>query len=277
MKKFISFLLIVMMALSLCSCGLFGGTPKELKLKEDGSKISDAEDFAEWAEDFEGRVEDWEESGEMRKGKWYSVSYQVVTEFDTDEGEGKSSAKISGSFFYSPYQYEIKGSFKISGTSEYTDEDGNDVKESYKGKVVYVNGEFYSKISTKYSDDEGKYSGTDYSTDSDYVDSVLSVLELLADPTSIGSIIYVDFEEDNLWISDERIEFSAERDDDDLESLSQGIFVFEKDSIFLKSIQLYSSSSMSYDGDDVTTVSKLTIKPAITGSAKRPKDYYRYE
>ncbi len=267
MKKFISFLLIVMMALSLCSCGLLGGGVKELSLKQDGKKIKDFEDAEKWIEDYEERYEDWLDEGELRKGQWYSISGQSTEEFSYDDIEGKQTSKITGKYYYSPYQFESKLSLKIKTTSEYT-EDDEKFEETSTTTVIFVEGAWYVKTEVKESSEDGKASEVEYDS-TPYSMPYFSIIE---NPLVVFNMLGFDIEDGELYLSDDTIEYACE-DGDDLE---QCIVKLDKDGISLKSLQIYSHSEYDMDGDESISSFKITIKKAMSGSAKRPKDYYKY-
>ncbi|MBR2337746.1 MAG: hypothetical protein IKA61_07395 [Clostridia bacterium] len=277
MKKIISFLLMVMMALSLCSCGLLGGEIKELSLKEEGKRIRDYEDALEWSADLTQDYENWLEEGEVRKGQWYSISGQEHYEYSDEDGSGEYTATISGKYFYSPYAFEQKLSLKVTQTGEYY-EDGESYEYKNTAKIIYVEGAWYVKTEYSVTSDEGKSSHTEYDN-SPAGEDYTELLSVISNPTAIiGLVGSVDVEEGRLFVSEEAVEWTESESFDGNSYTHQGIIEFEKESIFVKSIQTYNQSRYYTDlGYRHESTSKITVKKTLTGSVKRPNDYYKYE
>ena len=287
MKKIISFMLMVMMALSLCSCGL-GGNIEELTLEQSGKRIRDYESLLSWSEDFADDYERWAESGEVRKGQWYAISGKESYEYSNQDGNGQSTTKISGKYYYSPYAYEQKLSLKIttSGSGYY---EGERVEYTETVKIIYVEGAWYVKTETKQTTDDGKSSAVDYSSSSQ--NEYTALLSVISSPLAILDAIVVDFEDGRLYVSDELIEWtesysSSTGDYGSTSTKDQGIIEFEKESIFVKSVQTYNYRRSEYSGYDYdgsyyysssTSESTLTVKKSFFGSVSRPNDYYKYE
>ena len=275
MKKLICFLLMVMMTFTLCSCEfLLGNRIDELPLEHNGAKISN---LATWSANFTADYESWEKSRELHKEQWFSISGKETTEYSSSEVyDGISKTEVSGKYFYSPYAFESKYSLKIKTVSEYTsrNEEGF-VTATYQVSVVHVEGVTYVKTETKYTSQTKKESAITYSKS--FSHEIFSTLKgLIESPeTALVSVLAgaITDPSGSVYASDDTFEV----DIFNLGHKTQYIIDFDEENFFVKGVQFYSYNDSHLGETSSTTTRKYSVKKASFGSAKRPKDYYKYE
>ncbi len=288
MKKLLVFLLSLITLFTLFGCSEFKEIT-ELKLSKKGVILDDLSAYSAWKEDYFDYYDAFNKSSELRDDGWYSIDYEsssISEDEETDEYT-KYYKTVTGSYYYSPFDFEIKANLKFETVVEKayldTDEVLRVATTKTESKIIYVKGVVYNKTKTVEESDFGKTTVTTYTnslpTDARFKEAYsalnnffsntafMNILPSDAPNTSLYSVTEIAYHNKN------KIEFSSTTTTDENEVVLkvQKVAEFEKNSHILKKYKHYQTQL----NNNLTI--KYEIKPKLTGSANRPSDYYKYE
>ena len=287
MKKLLVFLLSLITLFTLFGCSEFKEIT-ELKLSKKGVILDDLAAYSAWKEDYFDYYDAFNKSSELRDDGWYSIDYEassISEDKETDEYT-KYYKTVTGSYYYSPFDFEIKANLKFEAVVEKayldTDEVLRVATTKTESKIIYVKGVVYNKTKTIEESDFGKTTVTTYTkklpTDARFKDAYsalnnffsntafMNILPSEAPNTSLYSVTEIAYHNKN------KIEFvSTKTDVNEVVLKVQKVAEFEKNSHILKKYKFYQTQL----NNNLTI--KYEIKPKLSGSANRPSDYYKYE
>ena len=287
MKKLLVLLLSLITLFTLFGCSEFKEVT-ELKLSKKGVILDDLSEYSAWKEDYFDYYDAFSKSGELRDDGWYSVDYESssITEDEKTDEYTKTYKTITGSYYYSPFDFEIKANLKFESHEERAYLDTDDVLRvgtiTIESKIIYVKGVVYNKTKTIEESDFGKTTVTTYTkklpTDARFNNAYsalnnffsntafMNILPSEAPNTSLYSVTEIAYHNKN------KIEFvSTKTDENEVVLKVQKVAEFEKNSHILKKYKFYQTQL----NNNLTI--KYEIKPKLSGSANRPSDYYKYE
>jgi len=278
MKKNIILGTSLLFVLSLSSCSSLMSI-KELDMN---GKSINRDDLIEYFEDYEEFYED--EMVEV-ENKWYSVSSKSKSTTETEDLTTTSERTISGSFYYSKFDFENKIKLSITekisrkGTDSDTDEK-IDENITRKVNVVYLKGIAYIKEEEKTKTDDYSSEEVSYDKGNSNFYGVLNHY-LGIESLDIGTYFSDfqnkrDLDDYEFYGLDNGLAYSYYNEMESETVKRQMSFKTLDDSYQAKEIKVYSYLNLEVEDYDATSEGLTVIKTKLFGSIKKPSNLSRY-
>ncbi len=278
MKKLTVLLLAMIIALSLFGCV----NPKIKEVKISGDEITHAQALE--------LVEGWDKAAKeapLSKGKWYSVSYDIIMDTLDSAGSDESVAmtikvKANGKIFLSPHAFENKMHLTFDGevvASELLL--GGEKKEQnsdFNIELTFLEGQYYVKMESKAKSDEGVQENTIYSSSDGIIDDILGEAISIYDALEYSELV-MQYDEAAKYYKTKSglISKFDSANNSSSEKIEQNVLLeIDGDDGALKKVQVYMNVEIG-DGSDKTKIKAgIEIKKCLTGSVTKPKDAWKY-